>query len=311
MIDKSIDEDLTLEIPADDAVTKPVEIAIEGDKAEVVETKPAEADRPEPVVEDEGVKTLRQQLQTERQRANEAAADRDRIAKQAQVEVTDANYQVVLGAIDRATKDGETAEAAYAKAAEAGDYVAAAKAQRLMAKVELALSQLDGVKAQIEANAKRPATEGRVERPRDENADPVESFASSLTPASATWVRQHPEYVRDASLNKKMLGAHHMALGDGLQPDTPDYFAHVEKTLGIGHNDDGAKPTAPPDRPSPSFAAPVSRDTPSLASGKPQRQTVTLTPEERAMARDLDMSEKDYAIQKLAIENDKRSGKMN
>lgn len=298
MTDKSTDEDLILEIPADDADTKPVDIAIEGDKAEVVEAKPAEPEKPAEPVEDEGVKALRGQLAAERQRANDAAAERDRIANQARVEVTDANYQVVLGAIDRATKDGETAEAAYAKAMEAGDYVAAAKAQRLMSKVELALSQLDGVKAQIEANAKRPATEGRVERTRDENADPVESFANSLTPASATWVRQHPEYVRDASLNKKMLGAHHMALGDGLQPDTPDYFAHVEKTLGIGHNDDGAKPAPAPATAragAPSVAAPVSRDTPSLASGKPQRQVVTLSPEERAMARDLEMSDAEYA----------------
>jgi hypothetical protein len=46
-------------------------------------------------------------------------------------------------------------------------------------------------------------------------------------------MREHKDWVQDPRRNAKLVGAHHMAVGDGLEPDTPEYFAHVERQLGI------------------------------------------------------------------------------
>lgn len=78
----------------------------------------------------------------------------------------------------------------------------------------------------------------------------------------------------------------------GVQVDTPEYFQAVEERIGMRQ----AQP--PQTRQSP--AAPASRDTPTL-SNRQQGNTVTLTPEERATARELGMTEREYAIQKHAL----------
>ena len=42
--------------------------------------------------------------------------------------------------------------------------------------------------------------------------DPVEAFATQLSPRSAAWVRAHPEYATNPKLTQKMIAAHNMAL---------------------------------------------------------------------------------------------------
>jgi hypothetical protein len=76
--------------------------------------------------------------------------------------------------------------------------------------------------------------------PEPQISDPVERLASSLSPRSAAWVRKNSEWASDPRKSAKLAGAHHMAIGDGLTPDTDEYFAHVEKTLKIGGNGGGS-----------------------------------------------------------------------
>ena len=75
-----------------------------------------------------------------------------------------------------------------------------------------------------EAYASRP-------KPEPPKADPVEALASQLTPRSAQWVRAHPQCATDPRLTQKMIAAHNIAVADGFQPDTDDYFSSIEDTM--------------------------------------------------------------------------------
>lgn len=64
-------------------------------------------------------------------------------------------------------------------------------------------------------------------------ADPVEAVAQNRTPEAAAWLRAHPEYVLDERKAAKATAAHHDALANDLEPDSPAYFDHVEKFIGL------------------------------------------------------------------------------
>jgi hypothetical protein len=157
-------------------------------------------------------------------------------------------------------------------------------------------------------------------------SDVVEEFVSRIGaefPKSREWLRSHPEYVRDAKLNRKMLRAHEDAMDDGIKADTPEYFQAIERTLGItkpptngsgaSHDDpmaDAATEVTPtpeqkPQRRAAPAAAPVSRSGGGTGS---RPNTVRLTPQEVEMAEMMDMSLEEYARNKVALQ---KEGKLN
>jgi hypothetical protein len=154
-----------------------------------------------------------------------AQADRDQArAARLNRETSQLRRESALRQIDNnmLTLQSETAaaESAYRAAREMGDVdeeVAATK--RLTA-----------------AESRRTAMEmqrGAVERMPVTSGNAFEDHVSRFTEPTAQWMRQHREWVEDPKKNAKMVGAHHMAIGDGLEPDTPEYFAHVEGQLGL------------------------------------------------------------------------------
>ena len=220
-------------------------------------------------------------------RANDATG---RIAT-SEKEVQDTNLQLLVNAID--TVKGNTAhlKRAYAEAAAAGDWDAAAEAQSEMANNAAKLLQLENGKIALEQEAKAP----RREQPA---ADPVESLARQLTPRSASWVRAHPEFARDPRQYQRMLAAHNLVVGDGIEPDSDDYFDAIEQTLKIKpitkvEVDDDATAGAAKvvqERGAPP-AAPVTRS----GNGSGGRNTVRLTAEQVEMASNMGMTAAEYA----------------
>lgn len=65
-------------------------------------------------------------------------------------------------------------------------------------------------------------------------AEVVEAACSGRTLETARWIRQHPEWIADNRKFAKLQSAHFDAQSEGLRPDTPEYFSHVERRLGIG-----------------------------------------------------------------------------
>jgi hypothetical protein len=256
---------------------------------------------------EEGLEKLKQQLADEkagRLAAEQRANDASRAEATARGEVQTSQLDLVKGAIERLTESSDTLEGQYADAMAAQDFKAAAKLQRQMGDNSAKLIQLEAGKKALES-APKPV-------PRAP-ADPVEQFAGSLSPASATWVRAHPEFVRDSHKNRQMIAAHELALARGIKVDTPEYFASVEKTLDLSAPA-VAKTDTDPDasadaaqavggRAAPA-AAPVSRS--NGAHGN-RPGVVKLTPQEVEMAGIMNMSVEEYARNKVAL---KKEGKL-
>lgn len=256
---------------------------------------------------DEGLEKLKQQLADEkagRQAAEQRANEASRGEAAARGEVQTSQLDLVKGAIERLTESNDTLEAQYADSMAQQDWKAAAKIQRQMADNSGKLTFLENNKRSLEA-APKPV-------PRAP-ADPVEQFASALSPASATWVRAHPEFVRDSHKNRQMIAAHELALARGLKADSPEYFASVEKTLDIAApvvakadpvsdaSADAAQAVGGRAAPA---AAPVSRS--NGAHGN-RPNVVKLTSQEVEMAGIMGMTVEEYARNKVAL---KKEGKL-
>lgn len=270
--------------------------------------EPAKKAEKQALSPDEGLEKLKKDLETERaarqaaeQRANDAAA----AEVKARTEVQTSQLDLVKGAIDRLTESSDMLEGQYEAALTAQDFKAAAKLQRQMADNSAKLIQLEAGKKALES-APKPTPRVQI--------DPVDEFTANLSPASAAWVRAHPEFVRDKQKNGMMIAAHEFALKKGLRADTPEYFASVEKTLDITpavvKTDPVADPTvdaaqATGGRSTAPAAAPVSRTT--RGANGHRANVVTLTPEEVEMAGIMRMSPEDYARNKVAL---KKEGKL-
>ena len=68
---------------------------------------------------------------------------------------------------------------------------------------------------------------------------------SSLSPASRAWADRNQHAVVDDGLWKKALAAHIDTYAEGIPPETPQYFAHIEKRLGIDRGEHNAPTEAP------------------------------------------------------------------
>ena len=271
------DEEIKIEEPVEDPPVVTAEDGIEELKRRLEEEKKA-----------------REEAETRAQEAYKAAQDaaqREREAREratkASTEVEDVNLTLVKNAIDSVKRDQEIYKANYRAAMASGDFDAAADAQEGMSMAAAKLLQLENGKTALENSKSQPR-----EPERAAITDPVEALASQLSPRSAAWVRRNPQFARDERLYRRMIAAHEIATGDGLEPDSDDYFAAIETTLRLRQ-----APTAPavpvPERQVAPPAAPVNRDT--------RSNTVRLSAEEREMAQMMGMTDKEYAQNKQAL----------
>jgi hypothetical protein len=266
------------------------------------EVKVEEAVEETPVIAaEDGIEELKRRLDEEKKareeaetraqdayRAAQEAAQREREAREratkASTEVEDVNLTLVKNAIDGVKRDQEIYKANYRAAMAAGDFDAAADAQEGMSVSAAKLLQLENGKTALE-NAKTQPQEPE----RRPISDPVEALAAQLSPRSAAWVRRNPQFARDERLYRRMIAAHEIATGDGLEPDSDDYFAAIETTLRLRQP---AAPTAPERQTAPP-AAPVNRES--------RPGTVRLSAEEREMAQMMGMTDKEYAQNKQLL----------
>ena len=279
-----------IEVRVDEPVAETPDIVVEAEAKPVISAE-------------DGVEELRRRLEVERKGREEAeyrAQQATSQVQQARSEVDSSNLQLVRTAIDTMTREGAILKENYKQAMAAGDFDAAAEYQESMADARAKLLQLENGMSAMEAQLKQ------APRPV-QHADPVEQLASQLSGPSAAWVRAHPEYARTPRLTQKMIAAHNLVTADGIASDTPEYFASVEKVLGIGapvEEDALSSASAPAQRRSAPAAAPVSRT--GTATGT-RPNIVRLSAEEREMAGMMGMSPEDYARNKVAL---KREGKL-
>ena len=258
---------------------------------------------PEPA-EPEYITELKRQLEAER--AGRAAAEQKlhqaaRDVHTARSEVDETNLQLVVNAIDTVNRDIEMLSQAHTFALQSGDFDRATKLQREMSANEAKLLQLENGKQAMESAPRKP-------EPVLPPADPVEAFASQLSRRSADWVRQHPEFVKDARLNAKMIAAHNLAVADGIPTDTDEYFEAIEATLKVAPKaaqtttDDEHAAKVVRRRDAAPAAAPANRGGQSASSN-----VVRLTSAQREMAEMMGMKPEEYAKNMVAL---KKEGKI-
>jgi hypothetical protein len=153
------------------------------------------------------------------ERANaQAERARQEIAQAHAIIEQNQQHQLLIG-LSLAKAESANAKAAYREAMETGDFDKASEAQEQIATAAVRIQQLEAYAAQPQ----------RPQQP----SDPVEAFARGRTEATAAWVKSHPDYITDPRKFAKLQSGHYSALAEGLTPDTPEYFARVEKEIGL------------------------------------------------------------------------------
>jgi hypothetical protein len=144
----------------------------------------------------------------------------------------------------------------------------------------------------------------RAEQMQREMAQPrpapdFESQIAQLPDDAKAWLRAHPDYWTDKQKNRQLTGLHgYLVDTRGLAPFSEQYFDRLESELGLRRDpiepagfqaaQDPEPRRAPivqaPPRSMP-ISAPVSRAAPSISAGGAVPTSITLSPEERQMAR--------------------------
>jgi len=300
-------------------MTEEIEVQPEldlGDKIEVLEDhdEPVKVEKAEKVAAndevtpEEGITQLKKRLEDEQKARAEAerrAHEAQQVAQKAQRDVQDGDYQLIVSAIDKAKSNSELLKNAYAESMAAGDYRKAADIHEALALNANKLSTLENGKSALENKLRQPVQQIAN--------DPVEEFASRLTPRSAAWIRNNPDYARDPGKYDAMVRAHNHAMGEGHVPDSDSYFQHVEMRLGMRRppepevDEEVVSVAATPvqKRTSVPPTAPTTRVA-SNTSGKPT--TVRLSAEQREMASMMGYTPEEYAKNMVAL---KREGRLN
>jgi len=287
-----------------------LEIEVEDDAPEVAKTeKEVEVEAKQELEPDDGIKDLKMRLEHERMARTEAEKQAQMAREQAYYasnEVHDTHLQLVKNAIETVKGNNEVLKRAYSEALSVGDYGKTAEIQEALSLNAARLMELERGRSAME-QAPKPQ--------RPDPVNPVEALASQLSPRSADWIRKNPNCVTDPRMYQKMVAAHNLALADGMQPDTDDYFSFVEDTLKINRRPPAAKQEAESDDDATSSAAKaVQRRTappaaPVTRAGNASGQrpgTVRLTRAEAETARDLGMTEEEYARNKMLLQKEGR-----
>jgi hypothetical protein len=119
-----------------------------------------------------------------------------------------------------AKAEGDAAEAELAAAADLGDFRAQAAANR----------KLSAATARMEMSARRHEQEQQT---RVRTGDDFGDHTAQHTESTAEWMHGHREWITDPRKYAKVQGAHYDALAEGIDVDSPEYFSHVERKIGM------------------------------------------------------------------------------
>lgn len=277
------------------------------------------AQRPEP----DGVESLRAQLAAARLREAEKARrveELERRNREFETASVETKTSILDAGIREAGLQKEAAKRAFQEAAAQQNAEGMADAQDKMADAAARLLRLQEGKSELQRQSGQPRTEGRVEardaQQQPVHDNPIERVAAQMPAKSAAWIRQHPECITDAGMYDRMIRSHHVAVDQGLEPESPEYFGFIEQRLGYRAatqpNDPEPRREArqePEKRPQ-SYAAPArgGHDATGSRNGN-GRRTVTLTPEQRAVADAMEIPYDKYAASMLALEDEGRINK--
>jgi hypothetical protein len=188
------------------------------------------------------------ELQKDKQQEADRAAAAERIAGQernarlaAEQEVQSVRTDAIvdrLASVQHGLSAAEAATAAakseYKAALEVGDWTRAAEAQEKLADARHDYKSYQARKAELEVNKSERQVERRYEPP-----DPVEAFIAGRDAGTQAWLRAHMDDARvlatgsNTRRGAKLNAADNDAVAEGYARGSSEYFAHVERFLGM------------------------------------------------------------------------------
>ena len=276
---------------------------------------------PEPVVEepkaDDPTLALQKQLEElrkseefQRNRAEQAAKEREEALKRAQErdvevvkfqkEATQSQLDHVSTALSAAQAEAESAKRDIKTAITNADPDAQTEAYERLAAARANISKLEDGKFELEARVKA--------EPKPEVRQEPKQVQPTLPETALSWLRAHPQYLNDPEKNAQIQWLHHVVVKEGKSAFSPEYFNSMEEHLGL--REAPKEPEKPQEQQRTNIvSAPVSREVPSSGTGTRQKNgTVTLTALEKEAAKDAGVTETEYAKQKLRLLEAKANG---
>lgn len=249
-------------------------------------------------ISDDDVRAMLAQEQKERRRLK-AELDQERTSR-TRAEATVSTHQAArfdaeeaavtarLGAAEgeaaglRKQYSEALAEGRFDEAAEVNDKLAELRAKQAQDKQYA--TWLTGEKARAAEQAKQPAHEG--------------VDLAQYSSAQRKWIKANPEFMDDPKVRAKTFAGHQLALAEGVEVDSPEYFEIIDETVSRGRkkvqepDDEIVVQQEPPRRRQPPQDMPVTRRTPE--SSNDRRREIKLSADEREAA---DISMPDVPIE--------------
>ena len=297
------DKDDQIEVEIDDPV-----VAEKEEEIKVITDDDSGADKGPPVISaEDGIRELRRRLEAEHQGRLEAehyAKYAREQASKAYEEVGETQFHLVSNALDTVRRDGDILKSQLRDAMNIGDHDRAAEIQEAMSTNAIRLNQLEAGKRDMETRPRQPAfNPPPPPPPQPAYQDPLEQIAGAVSPRSASWIRANKDSLGNERALREMFRAHESAVDHGYAPDSDAYFQFVENRMGISDSRQQAA-SAPVQRKAAPPAAPVSRS----GNGTGSRPNVVrLSSEQQEMAKNLGMTNAEYAAQVVAL---RKEGKL-
>lgn len=297
------DDQIEVEIDDPVAVEKEPEIKVITDTED-----DGEKDNSPPIISaEDGIKELRRRLEAEHQARLEAehyAKYAREQASKAYEEVGETQFHLVSNALDTVRRDGDILKSQLRDAMNIGDHDRAAEIQEAMSTNAIRLNQLEAGKRDMETRPRQPAfNPPPPPPPQPVYQDPLEQIAGAVSPRSASWIRANKDSLGNERALREMFRAHESAVDHGYAPDSDAYFQFVENRMGISESRQQPA-SAPVQRKASPPAAPVSRS----GNGTGSRPNVVrLSSEQQEMAKNLGMTNAEYAAQVVAL---RKEGKL-
>lgn len=349
-------DDVVVAIPSDT-----IQLGQDSDGLPRTDPTPEPKRRSAPKTDDDKVRRERESLQRERDEASaraqraeaaaaEALAQRDQAASLLTTRTGQAlrshaarvtsDYQQITNAIDSEKNRSEMATREYTRALESGDHTAAAEAQRIIARSEAAIAQLETGRLAAEGEVRQAHDMLKQENTAPAPMSPAISYQSPNSrtepqaPASpdawidqargvigsdgAEWLRDHKEFVTDPKLNRKMLrfaeeyaddnGQGSLTSADFARALNEKFFPDDADDAGNDRQQRAVADDEPKAQQRRTTAAPVSRGNGQYYSSRnPTANQVRLPPQLAKFVRESGLNPTEYA---LGVVSDIKAGKL-
>lgn len=190
------------------------------------------------------------QQELEQERAARFVTEQERDGHAARV-VNEAEHrynaqkEAVKNGIEAQKERATTAEEAYARHAETGEWKLAAAAQKQMAEATARLTNLEAQHEYLETHkdtlvppVTRQETRQVQQRPPAFGNDRISQIVGGdLVSGERAWLEKRPKFIDDVSYQRQVFGASQLAAGKGYSRGSEPYFKEMERILGEGETE--------------------------------------------------------------------------